>query len=243
MKRGTAGILVVIVLGAACAAWAYFRNSPGFWRPALTQREIATRVLAEQLSTRFPRSKALVVANPFTQRAGQSAEIHNFDKTGIRGLQAGFKTKDTIKVVYPELRPEFEQSPQSVYVDPKTTTPLSFLVAENAFDLLAKSNSDFDLIVSLIGLPINLRESEIWRDAEKPRFGLLLPDWRMVGDRLAVREAVKSGKIAAAVVNRPGAPPDDAPPEGDYKTEFARRFLLVTRENIDQLVQLYPQLF
>src|SRR5258706_7071351 len=107
MKRGAAAILGIVVLGAAYAVWSHLGNRPGSWRPALTEREIATRVLAEQLSTLFPRSKALVVANPFTQRPGQSAEIHGFDKAGIRGLQAGFKAADAIKVVYPELRPEF----------------------------------------------------------------------------------------------------------------------------------------
>src|SRR5687768_6759863 len=113
MKRGAAAILGVVVLGGACAVWVYLRNHPVSWRPALTEREIATRVLAEHLSTRFPRSKALVVANPFTRRAGQSAEIYNFDKAGIRGVKEGFKVPDSIKVVYPELRAEFDRSPES----------------------------------------------------------------------------------------------------------------------------------
>ena len=243
MKRGTAAILAVIGLGAVWGGGWYLRNSPGVWRPALSERAIATRVLAEHLAAHFPRSKALVVANPFTQRSGQSAEIYGFDKAGIRGLEEGFKRTDLIKVVYPELRPEFDRNPRSVYVDPKTTTPLSFLVADDAFDRLVQSNPDFDLLITLIGLPIKVRESAVWRDAERLRFGLLLPDWRMVGDRESIRAAVKSGKIAGAVINRPGAPPENAPPEGDYKAEFARRFLLVTQENIDQLLQSYPQLF
>ncbi|MCI0540216.1 MAG: hypothetical protein L0Z50_33850, partial [Verrucomicrobiales bacterium] len=197
MKRGTAAILAAAILGLAGASWFCLRNRPGSWRPAQSVRKMATRVLGEHLSTRFPGAKALVVANPFTQRAGQSAEIHGFDKAGIRGLQEGFQAKDSIKVVYPELRSEFDQNPQSVYVDPKTTTPLSFLVADEAFDRLAKSHPDCALIISLIGVPLNLRQSEIWREPDRPRWGLLLPDWRIVGDRAAIREAVKSGKIAA----------------------------------------------
>jgi len=243
MKRGGAAIVGLAVLIVACGVWWFLLHRTAAWRPALTEREIATRVLAEYLSTRFPGSKALVIANPFSQRPGQSAEISAFDKAGIRGLRTGSKTPDSITVAYPALRPEFDQNPQSVYVDPKTTTPLSFLVAGNAFDALAERNPDSDLIVSLIGLPLNVQNSEVWRSPEKPRFALLLPDWRILGGPETVRQAFKTGKLAAAVVGRPGAPPEDVAPEGDYKAEFGRRFLLVTDENIDELLQTNPKLF
>ena len=184
-----------------------------------------------------------MIANPFTQRRGQSTEIYEFEKAGVRGLQEGFKRPGLLRVSYPEVRPEFFQKPESVYVDPKTTTPLGFLITENALDALAQANPGFDLWVSLIGLPLNIRQSAVWRDPEKPRFALLLPDWRMVGDRAAVREAFRSGKIVAAVINRPGAVPDDSMANGGYKAEFDRRFILVTPENVDALFAVAPATF
>ena len=65
----------------------------------------------------------------------------------------------------------------------------------------------------------------------------------MVGNQAAIRTAFKSGKIVAAVVNKPGTPPDDTPVSAEYQGEFSKRFLLVTVANIDGLTQAYPRLF
>jgi hypothetical protein len=92
-------------------------------------------------------------------------------------------------------------------------------------------------------LPVNVRQSRTWREPDKPRFGLLLPDWRMIGGRAAIREALKSEKIVAAVISRPGVSTSDNGVDRDYKAEFNRRFLLVTKENIDELLHQYPQVF
>jgi len=218
------------------------RANWALWRPALSARGIATRVLAEHLAQRYPDCKALVFGNPYTRFPGQSPEVYAFERKEILGLKAGFRSSDKIKVVYPELRPEAVQRRESIFVDPKTTTPLSFLIEEDAFDRLAQANSNCTMLVSLIGLPANLSQNKVWR-AEQLRFGLLLPDWRMIGDREAIRQAVKSEKVAAAVINRPGSPAEDEPVAKDYHTEFDRRFVLVTRDNIDQLLRSYPQLF
>ena len=116
-------------------------------------------------------------------------------------------------------------------------------MANDAFDVLAQENSGSELIVSLIGLPVNVTRSGIWQNPEKPRFALLLPDWRFVGEADAIRNAIKSGKIVAAVINKPDAPGETVPLHGDYKTEFDKRYLLVTEESIDRLLQVNPRLF
>jgi hypothetical protein len=243
MKRSAAAFLALGLLAAVAGGWWLLRNRTSAWRPALTAREIATRTLAAHLAERFPKSKLLVLANPFAQEAGQSPEIYEFHKAGIRGLEQIYNAPGALAVAYPELRADFHRDRNAVYIDPKTTTPLSFLVAEEALDRLIHAHPGFDLVVSLIGLPVNIRESPAWRSPENPRFALLLPDWRMVGDREAIRHAFKSGKIVAAVVNRPGAPGDEVPLSADHKSEFAGRFFLVTGDNIDELLQNFPQQF
>jgi hypothetical protein len=236
--------LLALVAVAGLLWWGYGRVTTAAWRPALSSREIATRVLGESLATACPGAKALVVGNPFTLRGGQGAEVYAFEKAGLRGLREGFGKEDAIKVVYPELRQDFLQHPDLVFIDHNTTTPLSYLVAEDSFERLAQTNPGFELLVSLIGLPVKLCQGPLWRETEKLRFGLLLPDWRLVGGSEAVREAVKSGKITAAVVARPGVPPDDTPVRGaDYQAEFNQRFLLVTKANIDELLRTYPRAF
>ncbi len=200
--------------------------------------------MAEYLAGQFGRQRALIVSNPFTQQKGRPKEIYEFEEAGIRGLRAGFRNRIIVAAVaFPDLRPQFILKPDSVYVDPKTTTPLSYLIAEDAFDTLARKHSDCGLIVSLIGLPVNLNRTELWRKPDGPKLALLLPDLRMGGDQAAIRSAVQSRKIVALVLNKPGASPEDAPTEKNGQTEFERRYLLVTPEGIDQVIRSYPRLF
>jgi hypothetical protein len=233
----------ILGLCGALLWWWHWHRQMAPWEPALQSRAVATRVLAEHLAKRYPGSKALVLGNPFTQRPDQKPEIYAFDQAELAGFEQGFNQPGSVKEVFPELRPELGRRPESVFIDPKTTTPLSYLVAEDAFDRVIQRNPGFDLVVSLIGLPLNLPQARFWQENAKARLALLLPDWRMVGNAQAVREALKSEKIAAAVVARPGAIPEEERVEGDYQAAFDRRFLLVTKENIDHLLRSYPHLF
>lgn len=242
--RGRVVLAAIVVLGVGAGVWWWFsRGRTVAWRPALTSREIALRVLGEHLAQRYPGAKALVIGNPFTQRSGQAAEIYAFEEASLRGLEQGFHSPAAIQVVYPDLRPEFLERPGSVYIDPKTTTPLSYLVAEGSFEKLLEAHPEHSLVVSLIGLPVRIRESRVWTSAPERRFALVMPDWRMVGGMESVRQAFRRGTIAAAVVVRPGAPAEEPPSRTEYRPAFESRFLLVTPENIDQLLESHPQLF
>lgn len=65
----------------------------------------------------------------------------------------------------------------------------------------------------------------------------------MVGNQAAIRQAVLTGKIAAMMLNKPGAPSEDQPLGRDLKMEFEQRFLLVTPETVDPYLKAYPRLF
>jgi hypothetical protein len=212
-------------------------------RNALANRTLATQELAAYLSRTYAGKRALVIANPFTLKRSQRPEIYEFEQAGIRGLRLGFGKDVTIEaIVYPDLRRQFLEDPNSVYVDPKTTTPLSHLVAENAFDKAALEHPGCEIII-LIGLPVGVTQTELWGKVGSPKLALLLPDWRIIGEHEAVREAFRSGKLAAAVLNRPGTPPESQPLEKDRLAAFANRFLLVTAETIDEMMRTHPQLF
>ena len=245
MKGALRSILILVIAGltVALGAW-FYQRAKGFpHSSAMWQREIATRVLGEYLARHFRGRPVLVVSNPFTKKRGLNSQIYAMAEAEIDGLRLGIGDAATIKVAFPGLRPAAQKNPKSVYVDPATTTPLSFLVAEESFDQLAIENPDRTLVVSLIGLPANLRRVKIWNQEGEPQFALLLPDWRMVGNRAAVAAAFKSGKIVAAVINKPGAAADDLTVSGNYEKEFAKRFLLLTAENIDAVSGAIPQLF
>lgn len=235
--------LVVLAIGLAAAlTWALWNRS-GTPKSALHERQLAMRQLAESIASAHPTARVLVIGNPFTQRPGQSDPIQLFETAAIAGLRSGLGANRPAVIAYPALRPEFDRDPASVYIDPKTTTPLSYLVAGSAFDELANKNTNCNLIVSLIGLPTGIRSSQVWNKTPEPRFALLLPDWRTLGDQATVSQAFRSGKIAAAVLRRPGAPGEDQPLRSDAESEFARRFLLVTPGNIEEMLRTFPQLF
>jgi hypothetical protein len=234
---------VVLALAALVAAFVavkfYFGPNP--YHEALASREIATRVLAETLAARHPGKSAIVLSNPFIKRPETGRRIVAMEEAGVEGLRKGKLTIQAI--VYPELRPEARENPQAALpTDADTTTPLSYLVATNAFDLAASEHPEAEILVSLIGLPIVLDECEVWKKAGPPSFALLLPDLRMVGGAAAVTAAFKSGKLSAIILRRPDAVDEDKRPGPDVKAEFEKRFLLVTAENVEQVARQTPEL-
>jgi hypothetical protein len=205
---------------------------------------MATRGLAEYLARIQPGKHALIVSNPFTRQKGTAKAIVQTEQAGIRGLRKGFAAEVTIgAVAFPELEAEARDNPRALLGGADTTTPLSYLMTPDAFDKLARQHADCDLIVSLVGFPADLSRCEIWNAPGSPKFALLLPDLRMVGDAPLVQSAMKSGKLAAFVLRRPGAPDDDSVPGKNFKEEFEKRFVLVTAENVEQVLQTYPRLF
>ena len=232
--------LALAIVGAA--VWFFTRaDSQG---TALQTRELAARGLAEEIVRSQPGSRMLVLSNPFTQRPDIAKAIADMEQAGLAGLRAGLGTKATIgAVAFPELRPEARENPAALLSDVATTTPLSFLMAPDAFDKLIKQHGDCAVVVSLIGLPAELNQCEAWNAAASTKFALLLPDFREIADAPAIIKAVKSGKLVAFVLPKPGAPASDASVGKDWKAEFAKRFVLVTTANVEQVVATSPELF
>ena len=230
---------VVLVVGIGVAWW--WPRSPH--QGALVVRELATRGLAETLARDFPGHHTLVISNPFTQQRGLPGPMREMEEAGLRGLKQGFGSKVSLVVAYPELKSEAKENPRAVYIDPESTTPLSFLVAEDAFDKLARQHPECELIVSLIGLPAELQRVRCWQDPGGPKFALLLPDLRVIGNQAAIRQAIQRGKLAAFVLARPGAPETQPAADGAFAAEFDQRLLLVTPGNLEPMMHTFPQAF
>jgi len=237
-------LLSVLFLAASVLAWRFFHTTDRVVRGrALDRREIALRVLGEHLAAQAPGKAALVVANPFSQMPGQAREVYAFEEAALRGLKDGWGDRLRLAgVAYPELIPAAKLDPSSIPLPPDTTTPLSFLTADRAWDALVAKHPEADILVSVVGVPAGLQDL-VWWQKPSPSLALLLPDLRLVGDSQTVAAAFRSGKILAAVLNRPGAPSETAPMHGDFHAEFDARYLLVTATNIDDLIQVLPGLF
>lgn len=237
MKRAIPLVIAVLVLASA-VFWYLLRDKPRGY--ALNARELATRRLAEHLAQKLPGQRALLISNPFTQNPNVADDIVATEKAGIDGFKKGMGNKLLLEAVaFPVLKPEARTNPRAVFIDGETTTPLSFLISVDAFDNLAGQYPQAELFVSLIGLPANVKELRCWQE-EKPRFALLLPDLRFVGNAAAVKQSLQKGKIAAMVLQKPGAP---SLTRGVSQADFDQLFILVTADNIERTMLDHPQLF
>jgi hypothetical protein len=242
MKRNLAWWAVAVALAAGVVFWLWRRDPAQ--ESALRSRAEATRVLAEYLVKTGAGRSVLVISNPFVKRGGVAPAICATEAAGVRGIAQGLAGKAKMEgPVFPDLKPEAEQDPRSVAIDPETTTPLGYLVAEEAFDRLVGAHPECDVIFSLIGLPAVLARVQCWQASGPPRFALLLPDLRMIGNADAVRGAMRSGKLAAFVLQKPGQPGAAAATSSGGTDSFDQRFVLVTVSNIEQVIQAYPKLF
>jgi hypothetical protein len=240
--RQTPALVFVFLVAAGFGLWFFLRPDPQ--GNAFRVREIATRGLAEYLARAHPGRCALIVSNPFTQRKDTEQVIVEMEQAGVRGLREGFgKSIPVVAVGFPELKAEARENPRALLGDVESSTPLSYLVEPEALDQLVRQHAHCEIVVSLIGLPLDVARCEAWKAAGPPRFALLLPDLKIIGDAAAVKKAMKSGKLSAFVLARPGRPGDDTAPGGDWKAEFEKRFVLVTPENVERVWQAQPELF
>ncbi len=114
-----------------------------------------------------------------------------------------------------------------------------FLTAE-MFDKIIERYSDCDMVISTLGLPMDYRDMKLWTMAPEKRPRLVLLD-AYVYD---LRKAIEKGAIAAVVQYRPDAEyrPDEDVPDNTAEA-FAKRYILITPENVDEMDKTYPGLF
>jgi len=234
--------LIFILLGFGLASGYYFLTRPKVNADQL--RSLATWGLGDYLAKTHPDSKVLILANPFSTRPKMDQSVIDKEKSGIAGLESGFSNKmASVKVVYPTLISDAYASPRSLIPDNSVTTPLSFLFATNALIQLHDENPDHDLWISLVGLPVEISNQAIWKMEKGPRFALLLPDLRVIGGAEAVANVVRSGKVVAIVLTQQGRMFNTKSMSRDLRKEFDERYLIVSPENVDEIVEKYPELF
>lgn len=177
------------------------------WRPAnsyslhLDGRFESMRLLGEFIRDNKPGESVLLVGNPFVQRPDATEKIKDHDTMGHDGLRTGLGENVTVTKVYPELSESYLKDPNSVFIPPKSKTPLSFIVDAASFQSLADAHADHKVVVSLIGLPKGIQRQSLWNESEATSFALLLPDFRLLGRSSDVISQFENGKILAVVIN------------------------------------------
>jgi hypothetical protein len=246
MKRPVRFTLFLVLIGLGLFLGFYSWNRPQ--ANANRYQMLSTWGLGQYLAQHFPGSRVLLVSNPFVAQKKTSPSTTAQENSRIEGLLKGLNPRiQACEVVYPKLKAGALENPLALLQESGpgtlTTTPLSLLVASNAFDDLIEANPKTDLVVSLVGMPADLTASRAWQRQEVPRFAFLFPDFRFLGDTTAVRQAVSSGKLAAFVLIKPGADLDAQRVGKLGRKEFEGRFLLVHEENLGEIMQKWPRLF
>ncbi|MDI9382552.1 MAG: hypothetical protein QM845_17025 [Verrucomicrobiota bacterium] len=219
-------VFVALAFAAvAVAAIAVLVHPSGQKGAALGGRQREMETLGAQIAKLRPHSKVLVLSNPFAKESGFLNEKSRYERVGLRGLTKGLGGGSTVKVVFPEIRPEYFTNPQSVIIPPDSPTPLSFLMQPDSVDRLAATHPECHVIVSLIGLPAEVQSLRIWDEKDPRCLALLMPDLRLIGGPSDVVAAFRRGKLLAAVF-------EDGQ-SGDP--------LIVTKDNVAQIFEQRPQ--
>lgn len=209
----------------AIAAIVFLTRSSSPKGTALAARQHAMEMLGARIAKLRPECKVLVLSNPFTQKSAYFDEKSQYERAGLRGLGQGLGRRSPVKVVFPEIRPEYFANPQSVMIAPDSRTPLSFLMQPASVDQLAEAHPECRVIVSLIGLPAGVDQLKIWNEKDPRCFALLLPDLRVLGSPAEAVAAFQRGKLLAAVVeDRQSGDP-----------------LIVTRDNVADVLKRQPK--
>jgi hypothetical protein len=224
--KGKTFAIIAASAAIALALIAFIPRNSSAKSAALDAREDALERLGESIAKLRPKSKVLVLSNPFTKDSGLLDEKARFERAGVRGLTKGLGDNASVTVAFPEIRPEFVADPQSAIIPPDSRTPLSFLISPAAVEKLAAAHPECSVIVSLIGLPAGFDQGKLWKTDDPRSFALLLPDLRVVGPAQNAVDAFERGKILAAVTDDPSQP---------------GKPLIVTRGNIREVLERQPQ--
>ena len=110
------------------------------------------------------------------------------------------------------------------------------------FDAMLKRHPECNLIISLIGLPMDVENMEIWyaeETPETPKPKIALMDANIYN----LKSAISSGIVIGTVTYSPAAKYDESKAPTEIKQAFDKRFLLVTPENVEAIATQYTGLF
>jgi len=205
---------------------------------------MAAEVLGTLIASERPASRVLLLTDP----PASGEYIPAMVKAAKKGLTAGLGKKGRlVGVTSPEFSEDVRKDlmiENGNIVDSTNWLPsLDCWFKYRYLRPLYESNEKCDVVVSLIGLPIDLDaalgSAQVLSD--DPRFAVLMGNMR---DAHAAKEAFEVRHLIGAVVMHPCRTtdfPDAAGPE--LRAAFSQKCCLVTARNISRVIQEYPGFF
>ncbi len=173
-------------------------------------------MLGKIFAKKCPNSKALIIV-----RRGFEKEKRK--DIFINALKEGFGDKVEIDSV------------EYIDKDLPKNTPEGVVMSAKNFDKIIENNKDCEVVISTIGLPLDIEKMKIWemKEIDRPKLGLLNVRIKVL------RQAIRADYISAAVWKKPNYRPDPnlkKLPE-DLKKTFDLKYLMITPENIDNNIK------
>lgn len=171
------------------------------------------------LRTMEPDRQVLLLVDPDFRR---NENIKQLAYSLIDGYGSSNVMLDTIQL--PEARSEMPM-------------PLYMSMSAEDFDSVVEQYPDSAVVISTIGLPTDLQSLRLLQNESGPRLLLLgLPSGPIPG----LIEFIRNGKVCAVVLSNPDAR-YDVPAPKDRKEAFKIRYILVTKENLEQYRHLFSE--
>ena len=169
-------------------------------------------VVGDYVKGKLAGGKILIVADPSYK---QDTRMNDFVAAMKKGV-GGDVEVDTI-----ELPPTNEEMAE----------PISERMTAKDFDAVIARNSDAKVVVSLIGLPRDLKNLKAianCKSGKGPAIILLSSDVPQLG------QMIGAGMVTAAVTVSPKAVFNEEPAPSDEKAAFAVRYILVDKSNVEE---------
>ena len=209
---------------------------------------VSTEKLGQYLAEKYPGSKAIVIVSPTTPSTQQN------NNALLDGLKQGMGGKiEILKEVAPEVpkmqMPNMPPPPPAGGKDSKLPAPpamdemmmmgpIEFWLTPEKFDALIQPYiGKADLVITTIGLPMEVAKLKYWTWDKKPKMVIAS------GSIFELKKAFEACAVAAAVTYNPKAKYDNLPPPSKLEEAFEKRFILVTCDNIKDVSAKYPELF
>ena len=235
--------LVFLIIIVSCAITVTIHNLKGPDLDALRNDDLVfqkakTYVLGKKIAELNPGGKVLfVVASTKGDDPVRDALIEGFKKGAGTGL------KD-IKVIVPSIQFSGATPSEIAAIKEKLAEEPMFLLdilSAKDFNKMLSVNKGYKIIVSTIGLPDDMENLTIWKEFDKnPEKSHRLAF--VGGDTSKFALLVKLGLVQAIVRYKRDINYDLRPPE-DLAKAFDLRYVLITKDNIDQVIKDYPYFF
>lgn len=187
-------------------------------------------MLGKQLAEKVPGAKTLLIVEKIRDNDTRTPALIQAFKDGAAG-KLTIAASETPTVTWPDGK---QPKPEEIDMMPMN----EMLKAKDYNDVINK-HPDCNLVVSFIGLPMDVEQLNIWDMApdKRPKLGLINCAYHNL------KNAIKSDVVAAVVGINPTAKFDEQPAPKDPKAAFERRYIMITPENVVQMADTYKNMF